>query len=443
MRFFLAMLAARACGLLIKLVAKNRGTDLPGKVALKIDPRFVAHIKGVDPAKAIFVTGTNGKSTAVNIIHHILSHSGRTVCANLKGANLLSGVATSMIPDCTLGGQFKKDYVVMETDERYLALIRDQLPAKYVCLTNIQRDQAQRNGEPSYIIRRIAQMLDSDMTLFLNMDEPNSMSLASLHKGRLLLYRAETNSRSFTKDDDFFSVGMPCPVCHGPLDFHTYNVDNIGPFSCPSCGFGSDLKGDYVAEDIDFENRTFTMGGRAYAFNFNTPYFLYCYVLALGVAKELGVSDGETAAALEAFRDIRGRMEDRQIAGKTLHYLKMKQENSETLQSSLELVCRDSSPKIFLIGFDEYLDFYPPMTIPFCIFDCDLRGLLRSRVDKWICMSAAMGKAAAIRFLYDGFPAEDMVTLTDSTEPTVAAALEKLPGDSAYLIEEIPYWKKK
>ena len=166
MRFYLALWAAKLCAVVIRLVAKDRGTNLPGELALKLDPKFVTHIKGLDPAKAVFITGTNGKSTSTNMIHHVLQHSGRAVTANLMGANLLSGVATALIADCTLGGRFKNEYVVMETDERFLKFIRAQLPAKHVCITNIQRDQCQRNGEPSYITARVSQALDKGATLF-------------------------------------------------------------------------------------------------------------------------------------------------------------------------------------------------------------------------------------------------------------------------------------
>ena len=254
MRFYLALWAAKLCAVLIRLIAKGRGTNLPGELALRLDPRFVAHIRGIDPAKAVFVTGTNGKSTTINMLHHILTHSGCAVSANLKGANLLSGVATTLIADCTLGGRFKKEYAVMETDERFLAAIRAQLSARFVCVTNIQRDQCQRNGEQSYIAGRIAEAIGQDVTLFVNADEPNTLSLGGL-AGRTLTYAAAPNSRSFDKDDDFFSVGMPCPKCHNPLRFERYNIDNTGPFRCPVCGFGTPEAPDYLGEDVDFENK--------------------------------------------------------------------------------------------------------------------------------------------------------------------------------------------
>ena len=441
MRFYLALWAAKICAVLIRLIAKNRGTNLPGELALRLDPRFVTHLKGVDPDKAVFVTGTNGKSTTTNMLHHILSHSGCAVSANLKGANLLSGVATTLIADCTLGGRFKKEYVVMETDERFLAAIRAQLPAKYLCVTNVQRDQCQRNGEPSYIAGRIARAIGQDAVVFLNADEPNTLSLGDL-AGRTVTYAAAPNSRSFDKQDDFFAVGMPCPKCHNPLRFGRYNIDNIGPFRCPSCGFGTPETPDYLAEDVDFENKRLTVRGRTYAMNFNTPYFVYSYVAAIAAAAELGLSTEKIAAALEAFSDIRGRIETRTLEGRELRYIKMKQENPETTQSSLDLVSEDPNPKVFMIGFDEYLDFYPPMVISYYPFDVDVRRLLRSGVTKWLCMSRAMGRSCAVRYLYDGLDEKDLITLPDSREETIAAALRGVEGDVAYLVEEIPYWKK-
>ena len=441
MRFFLALYLGKLCAALIRLVARGRGTNLPGELALKIDPRFVAHIRGIDPEKAVFVTGTNGKSTSTNLIHHILTHAGWTVCANLGGANLLSGVATALIGDCSLGGRLRTQAVVMETDERYLKFIRQQLPAKYVCVTNIQKDQVQRNGEPSFIRSKIEEVLDGTVTLMANRDDPNVYALGDL-AGRTVSYGVEANSKSYRKEDDFFAVGMPCPRCHNPLEFRCHNIENIGPFRCPVCGFGAEAGADYQVTDVDFDAGRFTANGREYPFHFSTPYFLYCYILAISVASELGLSGEQIAAALEDFSDIHGRLVTRTLAGKDLHYIKMKQENSETLQSSLNLAAEDREEKIFLLGLDEYLDFYPPLANTLCLFDCDFRGLLDSGVSKWITMSTALGRTAALRLRYDGFAEKDLIVLPDSNEATMAAALGPLPGGQAYLVEEVPFWKR-
>ncbi len=440
MRFYLALWAAKFSSAAIHALAKDRGTNLPGEIALKLDPKFVAHIKDIDPNKAVFITGTNGKSTSTNMIHHVLDHSGCKVTCNLTGANMLPGVATSLIADTTAGGHFRNDYVVMETDERYLAAIREQLPAKYVCVTNIQRDQAQRNGEPSYIVNRVAQALGPETTLFVNADEPNSLILKDVC-GKHISYGVEENEKSFDKDDDFFAVGMPCPKCHNPVRIRKYNVDNIGPFSCPVCGFGSE-KPHYLAENVKFEEQTFDVDGTTYAMNFNTPYFVYSYVLAVGVAKELGLSEDKIKAAMKAFTNIRGRIGTKELAGKKIHYVKMKQENPETLQSSLNVVSEDQRKKIVMIGFDEYLDFFPPLSINWYPFYCDFRKLLKSGIDKVLVMSEAMGRGLAVRLMYDGFKPEDLITTSQGTEEVLTEALKDLPGDEAYLIEEIPYYKK-
>ena len=50
MKFRFALLAAKLAAFAISIVAKGRGTNLPGKIALKFDPDFISHIKGLDPA---------------------------------------------------------------------------------------------------------------------------------------------------------------------------------------------------------------------------------------------------------------------------------------------------------------------------------------------------------------------------------------------------------
>ena len=98
--------------------------------------------------------------------------------------------------------------------------------------------------------------------------------------------------------------------------------------------------------------------------------------------------------------------------------------------------------KTVLFGFDEMLDFYPPYVNSFYLFDCDTRALLSSNIDRWVCMSTAVGRTAALRFLYDGYNPDSLIVLKDSLENTVTDCVKDLDGDNIYLIEEIPYWKK-
>lgn len=440
-RFYLALWAAKLSVIVIGIVAKGRGTNLPGQVALAVDPQFVKHLKGIDPAKSVFVTGTNGKSTTVNLLHHVFTSTGRTVAANLDGANMLTGVATALIKDSTLSGRVRSENVIMETDERYLRFIRRQLPAKQLVITNIQKDQTQRNGEPGVIFRKISEAMGEDLTAFVNQDEPRSFALES-YAGRVVSYAVRENSKSFHKDQDFFSVTMPCGRCHEPIVFRAHNIENVGPFVCPSCGYGGEKEADYIADTVDYEGGSFTAGGRKYPFNFSTPYFLYCYISVLAVCREMGLTEDEICSGFESFSDLRGRLADKEIAGKTLHYIKMKQENPETIQSSLNLVAEDKTRKTFLFGLDETLDYYPPFTNTLALFDVDFRPVLDSGLGHFVCMSRAIGRAAAVRMMYDGFDPDHMTVLQSGYEEDIIPALEKLPDDPVYLVEEIPYYKK-
>ena len=119
----------------------------------------------------------------------------------------------------------------------------------------------------------------------------------------------------------------------------------------------------------------------------------------------------------------------------------MKQENPETLQSSLNLISLDGREKIFMLGYDEYLDFHPPMNISYYPFDCDMRGLKRSDVSKCLIISESIGRSCALRFLYDGFDEKDLIVLPNNHEETISPVLRELPGDRVYYVEEIPYFK--
>lgn len=431
-RFYAALYIAKILSFGIRLVAKERGTNLPGSVALKIDPGFIGHIKGLDPENTIFVTGTNGKSTTTNLMAHVFEKAGIKAAVNLAGANLIGGVVVTLMHNCGLNGELKADVVLLETDERFMPIIRKQLPAKHICVTNIQKDQVQRNGEPDIIWKKIASALDDDVTVYVNGDEPNALSLGKTC-GKCVTYGVDENASSFDKQNDFFSVTMPCPVCHEPIVFDKYNIDNIGPFHCSSCGFGTAMN-NYQAHDIDFENRTFSVDGTTYSFKYSTPYFLYCYVGALALAREFGVPEEKISEAFEDFVNIGGRMETIQAGGKSIKYLRMKQENPETVQSALNVIADDPEEKLFMLGLDELVDFEPHYTNTFYTFDCDFRRLIASNVSRCICFSGTVAYDAALRMLYDGFDPDKLTVLPTNDDKTIVEEMAKYDIDNIYLI---------
>ena len=66
---------------------------------------------------------------------------------------------------------------MLEIDERSFPLIRKQLPGRHMGITNLQKDQVQRNGDPDFILRKFQNSIGKDMTLYLNNEEPRSRSL--------------------------------------------------------------------------------------------------------------------------------------------------------------------------------------------------------------------------------------------------------------------------
>ena len=75
MKLLLAILVCRALTLIGRLVGK--GTSLPGKYALKVCPDILSRIR--KPEMIVAVTGSNGKTSTVEMIASVLKASGKTV----------------------------------------------------------------------------------------------------------------------------------------------------------------------------------------------------------------------------------------------------------------------------------------------------------------------------------------------------------------------------
>lgn len=153
----------------------NRGSSLPGKVALKIDKKILSKLQYVCPI--IAVTGSSGKGSTSNLIAEVLRDNNKTVCHNDSGSNLAWGITTSLIKNSTIFGKIKTDYIVLEIDERYAKTVFQDLKPDYLIITNITKDQPPRQYNVEIIYNEILMSIPSNTKIITNMDEPFYVNL--------------------------------------------------------------------------------------------------------------------------------------------------------------------------------------------------------------------------------------------------------------------------
>ena len=131
--------------LISKALNIGSGSTWPGHIALNINANFIVNILNKNKnLKVILIAGTNGKTTTSKLIKTILEQNGKKVFHNEAGANLLNGIASSLIKNSDLIGEIKFDYAIFEVDENSLPLLLNSLKPKALVLLNLFRDQLDR-----------------------------------------------------------------------------------------------------------------------------------------------------------------------------------------------------------------------------------------------------------------------------------------------------------
>ena len=115
MRMMLAIIVCKALRFVGKIVGK--GSSLPGKYALKLCPDVLRRVRL--PEHIVAVTGSNGKTSTVEMIAAILRAAGKNVVYNAEGSNQIEGVTTLILTNCSLSGKRRGDVLLLESDERY------------------------------------------------------------------------------------------------------------------------------------------------------------------------------------------------------------------------------------------------------------------------------------------------------------------------------------
>jgi len=440
MKFEFALWYAKLINTAINIVDKDRGSNLSGEKAMHLDPKMVEHFKGIDYSKVIFITGTNGKSSTTNLVTHLLRKSGKKVISNLEGANLLPGIATILSKESSLSGTLDADYYVFETDERYLPLIYKQLPAENILITNLQKDQVQRNGDPDFIYRKLSAFANNKIHYFLNNDEPRSKSFEQF-SNQVTYYGVDQNEKTFTKDETYPTEA--CPKCHHALTFDSYNIDGVGKYTCKHCGFSNKVFINYALHNIDYTNQTFKVKDTVFNMPYALPYMQYNYAAAIALCNSLaGVPLADLKTAFDNFTNIGGRFEVLKYKNKTIKYMRIKQENPDTLQSTLDIIASDSDAKMVCLGLYPLMDFVPFYTNSFYAFDCDFKALTQSNVERYFCFSTQVAYDTANRLIYEGVEPEKITTIETSDVEKIFSEIEKAETDNIYIVTWLDTFNK-
>ncbi|MCG2686497.1 DUF1727 domain-containing protein, partial [Candidatus Parcubacteria bacterium] len=147
MRTKLAIFSGKILQSFIKFLGLGTGATWPGHLALKIQPELLRYLENRLSQGSILISGTNGKTTTAHLISSILRESGLTVVHNPSGANLVNGLVSALITDCSWIGGRRSDLAVFEVDERNLPLALGSFNPEIVVLLNLSRDQLDRYAE--------------------------------------------------------------------------------------------------------------------------------------------------------------------------------------------------------------------------------------------------------------------------------------------------------
>ncbi|WP_217915807.1 Mur ligase family protein [Miltoncostaea marina] len=423
---------ARAAGMLSRRLGRGGGTSLPGKLLLRMRPGALAELGGELPRGVTVISATNGKTTTARLVAECARAAGWRLVANTAGANLVSGIATSLLE--ARGRRPRPDAGLFEVDEAALVEVARQLRPRVLLLMNLFRDQLDRYGELEHLAALWSGMvagLPADATPVLNADDP---AVAALGEGR-------PGVLTFGIDDP--SIALPalphaadstrCRACDHPLDYALVTIGHLGHWSCPACRRARPAP-DVAATRVRLD------GARGVAVTIRTPagtveaelplpglHNAYNAVAATAAAVAMGIGPAETARGLAAGRAAFGRAERVRLDGRELVLLLAK--NPAGANETVRTVLLDPDPPHLLIALnDRTADGHDVSWI----WDVDYEPLLERFAS--LTLTGDRAHDLALRMRYAGVPAGRMTVEPDAGRALEGAVAATPAGGTLYVL---------
>ena len=405
-RAFFAILLCKLLRGLSRLLHRG-GTAMPGRFALKVCPALPALL--AKDLKIVAITGTNGKTTSSRIIEEAFSQAGLSYLANRSGANLASGITTELVMNSTLTGRMKKEYAVLECDERASSALFGQLKPRVVVVTNLFRDQLDRYGEVTHTLENVRSAIQGapEAVLCLNADCSLTASLALDLPNPVIWYGIEQGAIP-SRPVPEISDATHCIRCKTAYEYDYVSYGHLGGFRCPRCGYRrhpADVAVTEVAEQrVDGSSVVISLRGEKHLVDVNLPavYNIYNAAGALAAVTAMGLSAETAIRALGSFQCGFGRMEQFDLgkAGAKMMLVK----NPAGCNQVIEFLQNVKEPFVLAVFLN---DRAADGTDVSWIWDADFEGLqeLRGRISQVIVSGDRAGDMR-VRLKYAGIPDE-------------------------------------
>lgn len=399
MKKFLTILITKLLRFAGKLI--GRGSSKPGQVALRLCPDILSRMEL--PKYIIAVTGSNGKTSTVEMIAHILTKNGLTVAWNKEGSNQIEGVTTLVLGSATLGGKVKADILLIESDERFARYTFKYIRPTHYVITNLYRDQLTRNGHPEWVRDALADSITDGTQLILNADDP-LVSAFGQGRDNVIWFGADKLS---TDTEDLVSVyndGAYCPICKAPMVYSTHHYNHIGHYRCTACGYHRhDTQYTITAVDMDKGEMTID-GTHTITLALKSLYNIYNILSAYTVASIVGIDGAKIAADMNRYVLKNGRVITFSLGSRRGTMLTSKHENSISYDQSIRVAAAYKEGCDVLIIVDAVSRKYFTSDVSW-LYDIDFEMLGSDNIHQ-IVLAGKYVNDLAVRFSYTDIPNE-------------------------------------
>lgn len=408
-----------------KLIGK--GSSLPGQIALKICPDILKRVKL--PKYIIAVTGSNGKTSTVEMIAHILQKNGKSVAWNKEGSNQIEGVTTLILNSCTLTGKVNCDILLIESDERFAKYtFRYIVPTHYV-ITNLYRDQLTRNGHPQWVYNAILDSIHPETQLILNADDP-LVSHFGYKKNDVIWFGAGELETDATENTSVYNDGAYCPECNSPMTYSRYHYNHIGHYKCTGCDYKRNDT-SYTVTSVDLENGFAVINDKySISLALKSLYNIYNILAAFTVASLVGIDESKIASDISNYVLKNGRVVTFTLGNRKGTLLTSKHENSISYDQSISLACNDNNGCDVMFIVDAVSRKYFTSDVSW-LWDIDFHKLNCDNI-KEIVLSGKYCNDLAVRFSYTDIP-QDKIRIIEDIEQA-AEYLDSDKKEDIYVI---------